>query len=578
LKTGKLEQIRNRLDIPEKFFAVFLTISALWVAGCLLMLLPQVRSFAFGFGEFFLRQPLSALREKTGRWAVECLAAYLLFFFVFFHKKLFTGVNSGKKLYFFAIAVSAGVVFCIFHKINWTFGDDAEYITTTAINKYVPLKSPYFELGRFFPFGHIHYNIPLFFLRLFGIQNGLPLTVHFILPALFHLTTVFCLYVLFRNIEPFKNENHKAFNVFFVCTWMLMAKSFPRIYMGLSYPEAQLIMLFTVFMLMYYRALATDKKRYFIAALFCAIYAAYCKEPAFGVFMIIALVNHIFRYRRETKNEKTFYVALMTNGVLFLALYYFLSFRNAVGTFNAGVGERLGFGFFYSIIRDNAVFVIMFPLCLVRLFYLVFKKDREHLYYDSLLFAGTGYSFAYVLLRMNFDYYFLPSIVLFLPSLVYWMKYFYQKKTVCAVFLIVFLFLIYMFNINSAANRIKYIWKERQEFMSYIADLYSQYQSGDKFMWYEYDDASEESAIHKRVRDWRKRNLNAFLNYVNKSEGKDFFTAITNIDKLDSESNVLFFYETHRPLPDTIKEALNDKHFAPYRHPDNYSVLIYGRL
>jgi hypothetical protein len=131
-----------------------------------------------------------------------------------------------------------------------------------------------------------------------------------------------------------------------------------------------------------------------------------------------------------------------------------------------------------------------------------------------------------------------------------------------------------MFNINSAAGRIGYIWRERREFMPYIEDLYSEYRSGRKFVWCEYD-VPEESAVYKRVRDWRKRNLNAFLNYANKSRGKDFFTEAFDLDALNMDNDTMIFYERSLPVPDTFKKRLEENHFMPYKHPDNYSVLIF---
>jgi hypothetical protein len=581
MKAGKLEQIRNRLDIPEKFFAVFLTISALWVAGCLLLLVPAVRSLIFGTAEFILRRSFSSLRDKCIRWSLECLAAYLLFFFVFFHKKIFTGANTGKNLYLFMVVIAAGVLFCVFYKVNWVFGDDIEYITTTAVNKYVPLKSAYSELGRFFPLGKFHYNIPLFLYRLFGGKSGFSAAFHFIIVALFYLITVFSLYVLFRRIEPFKDKKHAAFTVFFVCTWFLMAKAYPQIYMNSVYSETQIIMLFAVFMLMYYRALETDKKRYFIAAALSAVYASYCKEPVFGVFLIIVLINHIFRYRRESKNEKLFYASLVVNAALFLFLYYFFSFRNASGFYNSVRELEGGFRFIYPVFADNAFYIIMIPLCFIRLVYIFVRKDREHLYYDSLLFAGAGYGFAFVLLRLNYNWYFLPSVIFFLPSLVYWTKYLYQKKNGFAMALVLFLLLIYLFNINSQARRIKYLWKSREEFMPYIEDLYSEYESGKEFVWYESDDVAAYSRIYKITLDYRKDVLNIFLNYRNKSEGKDFFAVVNETKILNMKDNILFFYplenNKYGPLLDAVKGNLDINGFVSYKHPDYNAVLIFRK-
>jgi hypothetical protein len=211
-------------------------------------------------------------------------------------------------------------VFAIMFQANWIFSDDHEYITTTAINKYVPI---YISGGRFFPLGHFHYNIPLFIFRLLGINSGLPVEAHFALIALFYSLSVICLFLLFNRIEPVKGHIHPVFSGFFACTFFLLGGTFCTIFMNLPYPETQGVMLFSVFMLMYYRALETDKKRYYIAALIAAVYNSYCKEPVFGAFVVIAISNFLFKHKNQTKRESIFYTAIIVNGILFITAYYF---------------------------------------------------------------------------------------------------------------------------------------------------------------------------------------------------------------------------------------------------------------
>jgi hypothetical protein len=578
--TGKLEQFRKRLGVSEGLFLVFLAVSVLWVTSCLLMLIPPVRSLVLGLGGFLLHRSFSVLHEKIIRWAVECLAAYTLFFFAFFHKKMFTDKSTGKKLYLFIIAVSAVVVFCVLFRANWTFGDDTQFVETTAVNKYFSL-NPLSELGRFFPLGLFHYNIILFIFRIFGITSGVPFIVQFVFVTLIYIATVFFLYLLLRNSEPFDGSRHEALTVFFACTWFLFAKGFPRIYMEFVYPETVLIMLFVVFMFMYHKAIKTDKKRYFTAALLAAVYATYCKEPAFGVFVAVALINYIFNYRRQTKNEKIFHALLLVNGVLFLVLYYFLSFRTASQLFHEGKIITRGLQFFHFILANNVFFVIMIPLCFIRLFCILFKKDRARLYYDGLLFAGFGYGFAFVVLHLNSDWYFLPSAVLFLPALVYWTKYLYQKKIDRALLFFFLLILMNIYNIGSEVRLIKYVWGRREEFRPYIADLYSEYKAGKKFIWYESDDIETYPEIYKFTVSRKKDILNTFLNYLNKSEGKTFFTVSDDAAEIGADEDILLFYplenSKYGPVPEVLQNELNKNHFELYKYPDYYATLIYRR-
>jgi ABC-type multidrug transport system fused ATPase/permease subunit len=193
------------------------------------------------------------------------------------------------------------------------------------------------------------------------------------------------------------------------------------------------------------------------------------------------------------------------------------------------------------------------------------------------LFAGIAYAFAYFILRLNSDYYYLPSIILFLPSLVHWIKYLFLKKRAFAVTLFIILLPLYSYNSFQTAARIRGIWRERQEFMPYITSLLSDYNNGKKFIWYESDNKTTDGTFYITVRDWRKYIENAFLNYLNKSEGMDFFVSEKRLDHTIFYQNTLFFYpvdnDQWQPMRDELVKTLKDNNFALYK--DSYGVLIY---
>jgi hypothetical protein len=345
--------------------------------------------------------------------------------------------------------------------------------------------------------------------------------------------------------------------------------------MRLIFPETQGIMLFSIFMLMYYRALETDKKRYYIAALMAAVYNSYCKEPVFGAFLVIAAFNLFFGYKKQSQREKIFYSALVVNAVFFIALYYFISFRNATGFYNEGRVDIHGLKFIGSILSKTPVLIVMMIFGLFRLGAVITRRDREHLYYDSLLFAGIAYTFAYMLLHLNDDYYFLPSIILFLPSLIYWIKYLYQTKKHYALSVFWFIMIIYFFNIETVPGILK-TWQNRENFIPYISNLLSEYNKGKKFIWHESDNMTTGSMFY-RTSSWKKHVENAFLNYKNGSEGKEFFTLSKNIDEVGSYKNALFFYPVennqNQPMPDNLIKALSDNDFKLLA--GSHGVLIY---
>jgi hypothetical protein len=325
-------------------------------------------------------------------------------------------------------------------------------------------------------------------------------------------------------------------------------------------------------MLMYYKALKTDKKRYFTAAALSAVYATYCKEPVFGVFAVIALSNLLFRYKKESKNERFFYMTLVVNAVIFLLLYYFLSFRHTTSFYGEGRAASIAHAFI-----NSPILIIMFLFAVIRLFYVIIKKEREHLFHDSLLFAGMAYALAFFVLRQLTAYYFYPAIILFLPSLVCWTQHLREKQPGGVFFLCVFFMLFFAYNIKPEINVVRDSFQARREFMPYIEDLFSEYRSGKKFIWYESNSTVMNNVSYKDKQIWKMIIENAFLNYLNRSNGKNFFTTATDINEINLNKNVLFFYPVENDMKQFMEEdlvnTLHDSGFVVYK--DIYGILIF---
>ena len=572
------EKLKNRLNCSDIFAKSFLCISILWLVCSIGLLFPLLRNLLIEVGEHIRNRPINHpfWHKKLLSFSIRGIVIYFIFFILFFCNNFLSQFVSGKKCLSFLTITAIFFVFIIMFRANWTFSDDHEYIKTTAINKYVPF---YLGNGRFFPLGHIHYNLPLFIFRCLGINTGLPVEAHFTVIAVFYIVTFLCLYLLFKKAKPFENSGYHVLDLFFTSSFFLSGYSFSYVFLSLIYPESQVIMLFSIFMLIYYKALKTDRIKYYVAALLTAVYSSYCKEPVFGAFLIMALSNHLFKYNKETKRERIFYMSLIANAAIFCILYYFLSYKNTSGFYGTGRLSTGIFQYLLQVIVQNPIIFVLFVFCFVRLYFIILKKDREHLYYDCLLFAGAVYIFAYFLLGFDGAYYFLPGITLFLPSLAYWVKYLYAKRIVFSLCLFFILIPIYLFNWSHTKTTIQNIYKSRQEFIPYVTDLLSEYNNGKQFVWYESDKQYIDYTHWIDVRNWRKYIENAFLNYLNKTEEQEFFTVKKGIDDIDMTQNILFFYPTDNdqywPMSNELVTALRDNGFELYK--DSYGVLIYKR-
>ena len=565
-------------------FFIFLSISVIWLIGCFACLFPfpQVRNLIIELAAFILGRPLRNLNYwhsfiKT--YTVIGIFTYIVFFLLFFLNDYLSHFLDGKRTGKILILASSFFVFLIMFRANWTFSDDHIFISTTAINKYAPfLILP--SLGRFWPLGYTHYNFPLFLFQRMGINTGLPVEVHLMVISIFFVVTFFCLYLLFSKIEPLEYKKYPAFTLFFACTFFILGGNFVFVYLYLIFAETPIIMLFSVFMLMYYKALKTDKLKYYAVAVIAAMYSTYCKEPVFGVFLVIAIINIIFHYKESSKRERIFYIILIANAAIFIFMYYFFVFQNASGFYNQGRVSSGRFKMALLVFLNDPILVVMFLFGFLRLFFILGGKQRECLYYDSLLFAGISYVFAYFILRLEAGYYYAPAVILFLPSLVYWVKNTYGKKRIYALCFLIILMPIYAYNTFNTVRRIENTWHDRQEFMPLIRDLLSRYNNNENFLWYESDNMVTGDTFYKATREWRRAVLHRFLNYENKSEEMDFFIVTKDLSFISMENNIMFFYpidnDQFQPMPDDLAVQLLENNFVLYK--DYGGVLISGGI
>jgi hypothetical protein len=176
-----------------------------------------------------------------------------------------------------------------------------------------------------------------------------------------------------------------------------------------------------------------------ILAVFVAVFTTYCKEPTFIVFLIIGFTNFFFSFKTMKKEDKIFNFSLILNAIIFLLLYYFLSYSVAIRLY-----KDTGFNFLdISILKrflpflGNPILMIIVIFVFFRIYFVLFKKDKKYIFYDGILFASFGYLSAHEIIGVfNDNKYFISVVILFLPICCYWMKIFYDKKKYLIFYLI----------------------------------------------------------------------------------------------------------------------------------------------
>jgi hypothetical protein len=553
-------RIQNYLWLPEtikKHRRIFMVSAVLWGILCTALLVPRLQLSIISFTEhYILNRPLGnqlKWQQTLFFYGISGILVPLIFGLcstvVISNMNFFSAPKNAKilcRLFMGMVIVFA--VWVIMYRAEWILGDDHQFLNTTAVKKYLPLfHAGGSGSGRFWPLGLFHYNILVPFSRIFHGPE-IPASAHFALNAVMFVCMALFLHFLFSDTEITQNKNSRYISALFLFLLPFFSAAAVSVFMDCIYAETILAALLPFFMLCYYRAVKTEKAGYYIAALLSAVYSTYCKEPIFGIFIIIALTNLLFGGRRTRKNLM-FNGALLANGALFLFLYYFLAYRKAIGFYNAGRVEVNSVKFILAVLLRNKFIILLAGLFVYRLFSVLVKKDRDHLYYDGLLFAGMGYFASYTLLRLEASYLFFPAVILSLPSFVHWTIYLFRRenKFYAAVFLLPAL-LVCSLNFGEEIIAAREVIAQRRETMPYIRRLVEDHEEGKEFIWYEDDSRDVQESFHKTVRDYKRIVINAFMSYKGKSGG-DYFTVTKDSGNLDGDC--VFFYprENNRYTP-----------------------------
>lgn len=411
---------------------------------------------------------------------------------------------------------------CILYNANWILGDDWQIVATTAVNKF-GLHGQHGE-GRYWPLGLYDYNLLVF------IKGGHTPFGHYLYNA-FILVMFFI--AIFYLIKEVVKDNQKILYYFtFFLVILLITKDFMMIHIDVIYPERMMIFMLAIFMLFYLKGLNSDKISHYFTAFFSACYLTYCKEPIFGIFLAISFMNLLFRYKKLSNNEKFFYVALIINSVIYVLQWYFLVFKQTNEFYNLIYTSHLSvLELIYKIVKDKPTFIFVSVIGLIRAYHVLVNKNYEHLFYDSLLFAGIAYIGAFVYLNLIHSYYFLISLLLALPSLVYWIDYgFKSRKEKISIVSMCVIFSFSLYNIELTVEFIKNIHTSREGDMKIIEELESLQKNGKKIVFYE--------DSRNFVGGWYYKICNSFLRcHYNRNVD---IPIITKLEEIKSDNAVLY--------------------------------------
>ena len=175
---------------------------------------------------------------------------------------------------------------------------------------------------------------------------------------------------------------------------------------SIVYPEFTLSIVFLAFFYLYFKAVDTQEKRYYLLSLLCYVFALFCKEPAFVVGLCCA--GLLLFIKPICKREKYFLSACGILSVVYVVFYFFGIYPNIVHRY--GANSELFSDFIIEYCKINFMFILGFILLLVRLSVFITQKSKCHRS-DVFLVAGFCYSVPFIFLKMHSGYYFIPSVI-----------------------------------------------------------------------------------------------------------------------------------------------------------------------
>lgn len=428
------------------------------------------------------------------------------------------------------------LTFFILYNANWGLGDQLQFLKTTALNEFLPITNYVIpELGRFFPLGLMDYNI---LVLIPGAETALG---HYTLNAISFLLMSFFLLMFYIAITKEYTKLLYGWIVLFVVGFIQSRMYI--VYLDLIFPERIMSLMLATVLFFTYKFVREEKWIYGVVSLLAAAYALYCKEPMFGAFLVFSITQLLFGRSSLSKKQKIFHYILIALSVFYIILYYFLVFRNLTGMYSGSHGESDTLSIILRMINSHKIIVIALVLFFIRLIKIFKEKNQFNLFFDGLLFSGLAYFGACLLLQLNFTYYYLPAIILFTPSIVY-----YLIKYIKPVATLVVLGVIFAFYTFKLPGYIQSSQNARITTYPKMEKIAMQIQSGYEPIWISPQNNSDVDEWDYILFDWKRTSVDSYLAYILRDKELKS-SLIDGIDEVDKPAMIFITEYNHDVNP-----------------------------
>lgn len=442
---------------------------------------------------------------------------------------------------------SSVLAFFIIYNPYFLLGDNSQFFNTSAIGKYFPASTYINWMGRFCPLQVWDFNILLLF------KGGESALAHYILIAVYFLLLSFFSFVFYTKLINSINTVSRYKYWLIVSVVIFILTRFYSVFLDLFFGERFAIVLLSIFLYFYYKLTESDNWIYALIAFLSVLYVTYSKEPTFLAILILSLTNLLFNYKGISIKKKFFYFALIVNSVIYISLYYFIVYKGTPFFYNQINPEIETKQLLLKVFRMHKILIIAFLLAFVRLYFVVLKSDKSHLFHDSTLFAGISYATVILALKLSYVQYFFPAVILSLPSIIYWSTKIFNIKIMSLIMLMGAVYCSF-----SAANHIRANQTARINTHSNINLISESMSDGYSVSSYSPSLKQFSNGEYKETsRNFRIGSVEAYLQYFNKFP--DF--KIINIDSSTSKEylqKTILLYPPENDVSNDMKKIFDE--------------------
>lgn len=358
------------------------------------------------------------------------------------HKLMIKCFNKAAFLFFVAFVTS--ISFYIVLNAEWILGDDKQSMLTTGSGIPLPMLS---ELigggivnGRFCPMAYQEYNL------LTLIPCGYTPLAHYIFNTFFFIFLSFLSIIFLRSIQKYYFRSNSIILPILTYLFLFVGCTVLTSFLDVIYVAKTTSVLYLLVFFLIFLHIKRNKSKYLFYSLPIVLWLTFSSETLFSSFFVIGATLLVFNYKNNSKALNRYAFFLIFDAIFYIVLYTIIVLPYAKANYSSIPNDH----FYLDLLRWTPHAALILVLSLIRLYYIVIKKDTTRIYLDSILFGGAVLSIANIVLKLSTPYYYIGIMIFLMPSILYWGNYFYINKrrvfyAICAIMFLMFIRPIHIF-------------------------------------------------------------------------------------------------------------------------------------